>query len=177
MTEFILYIATSLDGYIARSDGSIDWLPSLEANGEDYGYGEFYDSIDALVMGSITYEQVLEFGDWQYPEKISYILTSRNLSTKCNDILFVKGGIEEVILDVKKRGYKRVWLVGGGNVISSFINKGLVDEYIITIIPIILGSGIPLFKSVSELKLNFVGVKSYDSGAVELRYKKDDDKI
>ncbi|PAX59502.1 dihydrofolate reductase family protein [Brunnivagina elsteri] len=177
MTKFILYIATSVDGYIARSDGSVDWLPSPEVDGEDYGYGKFYDSIDALVMGSTTYEQILEFGDWQYPGKLSYVFTSRNLSTKRNNILFVKGGIEEVILDMNRRGYKRVWLVGGGNIISSFLNKGLVDEYIITIIPIILGSGISLFQSVSELKLNFVGIKSYNSSAVELRYKKDDAKI
>ncbi|HBK66430.1 MAG TPA: dihydrofolate reductase, partial [Cyanobacteria bacterium UBA11166] len=75
MTKFILYIATSLDGYIARLDGSIDWLPSPEADGEANSYTKFYNSIDALIMGSKTYEQVLGFGDWVYPGKLSYILT------------------------------------------------------------------------------------------------------
>ncbi len=172
MTEFILYVATSIDGYIARSDGSIDWLPSPEADAEYNGYVKFYDSIDALVMGSTTYKQVLGFGDWAYPGKLSYVLTSRNLSTTRADVLFVKGGVEEVIEDVQEKGYKRVWLMGGGFVASSFIKRGLVDEYIITVIPTILGAGISLYQSVPELKLLLVNVISHDSGRVELRYKK-----
>ena len=172
MTEFILFIATSIDGYIARSDGSIDWLPSPEANEEDSGYSNFYNSIDALVMGSTTYKQVLGFGDWPYPDKVSYVLTSRNLSTTRTDVLFIKGGVEEVLKNVKEKEYKRVWLMGGGNVASSFIDRGLVDEYIISIVPIILGSGVSLYHSVSELKLNFMSTKSYSSGVVELHYQK-----
>lgn len=172
MTKFILFIATSLDGYIARSDGNIDWLPSLKADEEDYGYNKFYDSIDAVVMGSNTYKQVLGFGYWPYPGKISYVLTSRNLSTKRNDVLFIKGGVEEVLKNVKEKEYKRVWLMGGGNVASSFINRGLVDEYIIAIVPTILGSGISLYQSVTELKLDLVSTKSYSSGVVELHYEK-----
>jgi dihydrofolate reductase len=171
MTKFILYIATSLDGYIARSDGSIDWLPSPEEGDEDYGYAKFYDSIDSLVMGYSTYEQVLGFEDWPYPDKLSYVLTSRNLSTARTDVFFVKGGIEEVVEDANRKGYKRVWLVGGGKVASSFMNRGLVDEYIITVIPTILGSGISLYQSLEELKLDLIEVKSYPSGLVELRYK------
>ena len=172
MAEFIIYIATSLDGYIARPDGNIDWLPSLEADEADCGYNKFYDSIDALVMGSTTYKQVLGFGYWPYPGKPSYILTSRNLSTKRNDILFLKGGVEEVIKNIKQKEYKRVWLMGGGNLLSSFINRGLVDEYIIAIVPLILGSGVSLYQSVTELKLDLVNTKSYPSGVVELHYKK-----
>ena len=172
MTEFILFIATSIDGYIARSDGSIDWLPSPDTNEEDSGYSKFYNSIDALVMGSTTYKQVLGFGNWPYPEKLSYVLTSRNLSTTRTDVLFIKDGVEEVLKNVKKKNYKRVWLMGGGNVASSFIDRGLVDEYIIAIVPIILGSGVSLYQSVSELKLNFINTKSYSSGIVELHYKK-----
>ncbi len=172
MTDFIIFIATSIDGYIARSDGSIDWLPSPEADDEDNSYSKFYDSIDALIMGSTTYKQVLGFGDWPYPGKISYVLTSRNLSTKRDDILFIKGGVEEVLKKVKEKKYKQVWLMGGGNLISSFVNRGLVNEYIIAIIPTILGSGISLYQSVTELKLDFVSTKSYSSGIVELHYKK-----
>lgn len=171
MTKFILYIATSLDGYIARLDGSIDWLPSLEVDGEANSYNQFYNSIDALVMGYTTYEQVLGFGDWVYPGKFSYVLTSRDLSTSRNDIFFVKGGIQEVIKNINNKGYQRVWVVGGGKVASSFIRQGLIDEYMITVIPIILGSGISLYQSLPSVKLDLIELKSYSSGMVELCYK------
>ncbi len=122
-------------------------------------------------MGSTTYEQILSFGDWPYPGKESYVLTSRNLSTTRTDVFFINGGIEEVLEDVNHKGYKRVWLVGGGKVASSFMNRGLVDEYIIAVIPTILGSGISPYQSVQELKLDLIELKSYPSGLVELRYK------
>lgn len=172
VTDYILQIATSLDGYIARLDGSIDWLPVPEESGEDYGYTKFYNSIEALVMGSTTYEQVLGFGDWPYPGKFSYVLTTRNLSTTRTDVRFVKGGVEEVVEDVKKKGYKRVWLVGGGKVAASFMEKGLVSEYIIGVIPIILGAGISLYQSVPEQNLDLIETNTYSSGVVGLRYRK-----
>jgi len=112
MTNFILHLAISLDGYIARLDGDIDWLPSPEEGGEDNGYGKFYNSIDALVMGATTYEQVFGFGDWPYPGKLSYVLTSRNLSTVSTDTFFVKGGVEEVVENVNKKGcYNHTFLL------------------------------------------------------------------
>ena len=172
VTEYILQVATSIDGYIARLDGSIDWLPVPEESGEDYGYTKFFNSIEALVMGSTTYEQVLGFGDWPYPDKFSYILTSRDLSTTRTDVYFVKGGVEEVVEDVKKKGYKRVWLVGGGKVVASFMKRGLVSEYIIGVIPIILGSGISLYQSVPEQNLDLIETNAYSSGVVGLRYRK-----
>ncbi|AFZ02824.1 dihydrofolate reductase family protein [Calothrix sp. PCC 6303] len=171
-TKFILYIATSLDGYIAKLDGGIDWLPSPEVMGESNSYTQFYDSIDALVMGSTTYEQVLGFGDWVYPGKPSYILTSRNLSTVRTDIFFARGGIEEVIKEINQKGYQRVWVIGGGKVASAFMQHNLVDEYIITIIPIILGAGISLYQLVPELKLDLIHANSDSSGMVELYYRK-----
>jgi dihydrofolate reductase len=172
MTEFIIYIATSLDGYIARSDESIDWLNSTgEEIDQDTGYTQFYESIDALVMGYSTYEQVLGFGDWPYPGKLSYVLTNQNLSTTTSDVIFIKS-LEEVIEEIIKRGHRLVWLVGGGKVISPFIRNGLVDEYHIFLIPIILGSGISLYQSLPEVKLQLIETKSYSSGVVELHYRK-----
>lgn len=172
VTDYILQVATSLDGYIAKLDGRIDWLPVPEEGGEDYGYTQFYNSIEALVMGSTTYEQVLGFGDWPYPGKFSYVLTRRDLSTTRTDVYFVKGGVEEVIEDVNKKGYQRVWLVGGGKVAASFMELGLVSEYIIGVIPIILGSGISLYQSVPEQKLDLIETNIYDSGVVGLHYRK-----
>ena len=172
VTDYILQVATSLDGYIARLDGSIDWLPVPEEGGEDYGYTKFYNSIEALVMGSTTYEQVLGFGDWPYPGKFSYVLTRRNLSTTRTDVCFVKGGVEEVVKDVNKKSYQRVWLVGGGKVAASFMEQGLVSEYIIGVIPIILGTGISLYQSVPEHKLDLIETNTFSSGVVGLRYRK-----
>lgn len=153
--EFILYVATTIDGYIASSDGSIEWLTSLETNGEDNGYTTFYGTIDALIMGSATYEQVVGFGDWAYPGKLSYVLTSRNLSTDRTDVVFIRN-IEAVLEDIQRKGFKRIWIVGGGKVASSFMASGLVDEYILTLIPIILGTGISLYQAVPEQKLKLV---------------------
>ncbi len=171
MTHFILYVAMSLDGYIARSDQRVDWLPSPD-DADDHGYTQFYNSIDALVMGSTTYEQVLGFGDWAYPGKQSYVLTSRTLSTPRDDVTCVNGGISQVIIETQQRGFHRVWIVGGGQVASAFMQQGLVDEYIIVFIPIILGTGIPLYRSVPEQQLELVTTNTYSTGAVELRYKK-----
>lgn len=170
-TAFILYVATTLDGWVASSDGSIDWLTTLETSGEDDAYTAFYETIDALIMGSATYEQVLGFGDWAYPGKLSYILTSRSLETDRSDVVFISD-IETALEDIRRRSFKRVWIVGGGKVASSFMARGLVDEYILTLIPIILGTGISLYQAVPEQKLNLVKTKSYASGAVELHYKR-----
>lgn len=172
MPKFILYIAISLDGYVAKLDGSIDWLASPETEGEDYGYSEFYHSIDALVMGSATYEQVVGFGEWVYAGKPSYVLTQRNLSTTRDDVFFVQNGVEEVLKTLTEQHHQRVWIVGGGKIASLFIQQELVDEYILFVMPTLLGSGLPLFQSVPELKLDLVGLDSYDSGVAKLHYKK-----
>ncbi len=171
MTKFILYIATSLDGYIARSDGRINWLPEPTAIGEDRNYLEFYNSIDAIVMGYTTYEQILGFGDWPYSGKLAYVLTSQNRSTTRTDVVFMHS-VAEVVEDAKKKKYQRVWLMGGGKVVASFMEQQLVDEFFIFIVPIILGSGISLYQSISELKLKPIDTLSYPYGIVGLHYQK-----
>lgn len=170
-TEFILYVATTLDGYIASSNGGLEWLTAFETDDAEDSYTAFYATIDALIMGATTYEQVLEFGDWPYPGKLSYVLTSRNLSTDRDDIVFFSQ-IEALLEDIKHQGFRRVWIVGGGKVASLLMAQGLVDESILTIIPIILGAGISLYQTAPLQMLNLVRTKSYASGAVELHYKK-----
>jgi dihydrofolate reductase len=88
MTKIVLYIATSLDGYIARKDGNIDWLTAFETDETDHGYGEFYHGIDGLAMGRKTYEQVLNFGEWAHPGKPSYVFTRQSLSSDLDDVFF-----------------------------------------------------------------------------------------
>ncbi|BAZ11211.1 deaminase-reductase domain-containing protein [Calothrix sp. NIES-4071] len=119
-------------------------------------------------MGATTYKQILTFGDWQYPGKLYYILTSRNLSAARTGI--IKRSVEEVIEDIKSREYQRVWIVGGVAVASAFMQKQLVNEYIITIIPVILGSGISLYQSAPEQSLNLIETKAYSSDVVKLHY-------
>lgn len=169
--RFVLYIAVTLDGFIARSDGSIDWLPLAEPESEDYGYVEFYNSMDALVMGSTTYEQILGFGDWPYPGKCAYILTSRDLSTERDDIVFFHN-LEAVLADIQQKGFQSVWIVGGGRLASQFMTQGLISEYILAVIPIILGTGISLYQTVTEQRLQFIASQSYGSGVVELHYRR-----
>ena len=163
MGKIILFIASSLDGYIARKNGSIDWLPENTAS----GYDEFYKSIDVVILGKKTYDQVLTFGDYPYKDKKSFVLTSSGNPNE-NNIEFVSD-IKNLVSDITK--YGDAWLVGGGEVISSFMNLGAVDELILSIIPVVLGDGIPLFKNIQkETKLELIKTTQYDA-LVELHYK------
>lgn len=146
MIEIVLYIATSQDNYIADEKGRIDWLPQSieETGGQDYGYHEFYNSVDALAIGRKTYEQILGFGDWPYPGKPSYIFTSKPMESSNKDIEFVSDDIQKFIHELERRGIKKLWLVGGAELIEAFYSKGRIDEYIITVFPNVLKNGIPL---------------------------------
>ena len=173
--KVVLYIASSLDGYIARNDGSIDWLGG-EGNDldSDYGYSEFYENIDTVIMGRKTYEQVvneLSPKVWPYEGKESYVIT-RKIFKSNNDIKFVNSNVNELIIELKKKGGKDIWIVGGSLLIDSLIRDGLIDEYIIFTMPIILGDGIPLFlKSSNEIKLSLKDSNNFD-GVVMTHYIK-----
>jgi dihydrofolate reductase len=172
ITTVVLYIAASVDGYIARSNGGTDWLSIVEREGEDYGYAAFYESVDAIVMGSKTYELALSFGEWPYSGKKSFIFTRRDFKSDREDVMFVSDTVNHVLTRMKAQGFKKIWLVGGGALTSSFFQRGLIDEYIISTIPIILGQGIPLFlPSGREEKLDLIALKQYPSGLVQAHYR------
>lgn len=174
MPKVTLYIATSLDGYIARSDGGIDWLSMVEAPGEDYGYASFYDSVDAIALGSNTYELALSFGEWPYPGKPTFVFTQRDLPCDRDDVMRASDSVEGVLAKLDAQGYQHLWLVGGGALVNSFLQQNLIDDYIISTIPIILGAGIPLFPpSNSEIKLQLMSAKPYPSGLLQTYYKSD----
>lgn len=163
MSKITLYIASSLDGFIARKNGEVDWL----FTDHDYGYSEFYKKIDAVVMGSNTYKQALSFGE-SYKGKECYVFSRKKRGKKGN-VTFVSEDIKKFV----KRLKGNVWLVGGSQIIREFLNRNLIDEYRIFIHPILLGNGIPLFQgNFPEIKLKFIGAKSYSSGLAELRYEK-----
>ena len=169
-----LYIATSLDGFIAREDGSIDWLTEYENNPEtDYGYSEFYASIGTVLMGRKTYEQVLGFGDWPYGEKKSYVFTRQKEPLRReNNVEFISGDIGKFVRDLKENTEEDIWLVGGSQLIKVFLKENLVQDLIVFVVPIILGSGIPLFDRIGkEIRLRTGKVERYENGLVRLEYK------
>jgi dihydrofolate reductase len=185
MAEIIYYVATSLDGFIATPDGGIEWLAPFEAGGEDYGYAEFYASIDALLLGSRTYEQVLTFDAWPYPGKPCWVFSRRALAPVRPEVIVTAQSPRQVAAELEARAIRRAWLVGGGQLAAGFRTEGLITEVIVAIIPVILGAGIPLFGatapdprvfseaskvSTSTLALQLVKHQVYPNGVVQLKY-------
>lgn len=143
--KVVLYIAMSLDGYIARPDGSVDWLMDVEADGGDGGYGEFYKTVGTVVMGRLTYDEVLVLSeDFPYADKPCYVL-SRSKQTPAPHVVFTDEALTTLIPRLKLTSEGDVWLVGGGQLVADFLEANLLDELQITIIPKVLGEGIPLF--------------------------------
>jgi dihydrofolate reductase len=178
MSHLILYIACSLDGYIARPDGSVAWLDAFnQVGGEDYGYGDLLRRCGAIIMGANSYRQVLTFGPWPYTGIPCYVLTHRPPAVVADPQVHpYAGSLAALVRKLKKAAdshspAKDIWLVGGAQVAGQFIGKGLVDEYIISMIPMLLGRGVPLWLETGpERKLRLLGTKSYPSGVVQLRY-------
>ncbi len=157
-----VFIATSLDGYIADKNGGIDWLDSIpEINQIDTGYNKFMSEVDALVMGRSTFETVCGFDiDWPYQKPVFVMSRSMTeIPEKFKDkAQLVKGTLAEILEQIHKKGYHRLY-IDGGNVIQSFLKEDLIDDMIITVIPILLGNGIPLFADLPK-PLNFECKKS-----------------
>ncbi len=170
-----IFIATSLDGFIARKDGSIDWLEIPGVDDEDHGFAEMMASVDGLIMGRGTFEKVLEFGVWPYEKPV--IVLSRSLSEAGLPDL-VKGKVEISRLGPKDlmeklggEGWKRAY-VDGGKVIQSFLSEGLIADMTVTRIPVLIGEGIPLFGSIDDdISLEHIKTESYKSGLVSSTYK------
>ena len=159
MRNVTLFIAMSLDGYIAKKDGSVDWLQGQETEQDDMvSYQEFIQDVDTVIMGWNTYHQIiteLSPERWLYEHLDSYIFTHRKLIGKEN-IHFIQGDICESILHMKRQEGKDIWICGGADIIQPLIEQNIIDTYHISVIPIILGSGIPLFqgrKTILKLKL------------------------
>lgn len=144
MAEVVYYVASSLDGFIATSDGGVEWLEPFQASGGDYGFGTFYSGVDALVMGSRTYEQTLTFGPSPFAGKRVLVLSARDLPSS-NDVEVAHLEPGEAVEHLGVAGASKIWLVGGGELAGSFARHGLVDLYIVSIMPVLLGSGVPLF--------------------------------
>jgi dihydrofolate reductase len=165
-----VFIATSLDGYIARTDGRLDWLGTVQRPGEDYGYARFSDTVDAVVLGRTTYDTVLGFGSdaWQYGGKRVVVMTHRPAESRHGESFFA-GTPAELVATLAAEGHRRVY-VDGGRVIQQFLAAGLLDDLTVSVIPVVLGAGIPLFAG-SEHPLALDGVEAFASGLVQLKYR------
>jgi len=148
-----VYIATSLDGFIATPDGGVEWLDDVpNPNKEDFGFAEFISRVDAILMGSGTYEKVLTFGQWPYEKKV-YVLSNRIQSVPDNlkdKVWIISGEPRDVLSKLEKEGVENLY-IDGGKVIQSFLREDLIDELIITRVPKLLGQGIPLFGELDEI--------------------------
>lgn len=167
-----VFIATSLDGFIAREDGAIDWLP--QENVEDHGFDAFMASTDAMVMGRNTFETVLGFGAWPYGTKPVYVLSTRPLPPVPHAeavVTALSGSPAEVAGELERRGVRHAYL-DGGITIQRFLAAGLVQRLIITRVPVLLGRGIPLFGAVpADILLEHVRTNSFASGLVQSEYR------
>lgn len=171
------YLASSIDGFLAEKDGGLDWLLQFEGfEGQAEDYQEFYRGVGAIVMGADTYRFVLEEmpGGWPYPGIPSWVFSNRELpGYDGEDIRFVSGEIAQIAQAASQAaGQRNVWLLGGGNLAAQFQQAGLIDELILTVVPVILGTGrpiMPLKLPTSELRL--LGQRQLSRGIVELRYR------
>src|ERR1700730_10859014 len=175
-----IHMAASLDGFIARKDGRVDWLETSDefAGGDtlDPGFVEaFLKTIDCYVMGSRTYETALNFEakglGWSYGDKPTFVLTSRDLPRTRDTVEFYSGDLERFVRGILRPTFRTIWFVGGGVVSGECLRRGLADEVCYSILPILIGDGISFFEKLDrDIALHLAEVKAYKSGMVELRY-------
>lgn len=170
-SKVILYIAMSLDGYIAKDDGGIDWLSMVDTPGEDYGYSDFIKSVGTIIMGRKTYEKILSLsGDYLHRDKTCYVLSNTRTGSEEN-VTFYSGSLEELIHSEKQKGNGHIFIDGGASVVHALLSQDLIEECVISIIPVILGGGIRLFADgLPETKLRLVSMETFPTGLVQLWY-------
>jgi dihydrofolate reductase len=175
MRKLSLFIATSLDGYIAKPNDDLSFLKLVEKEGEDYGYTEFTNTIDTLIIGRKTYDYVLkEIGASHYDngQRDVYVIT-RNERPRVGRTTFYTGNLAQLVERLKAEEGKNIYCDGGAEVINELLKHDLVDEFIISIIPVLLGDGIRLFKDGRpEQTLEFITVKTFETGLIQLHYKR-----
>ncbi|MFF2753111.1 dihydrofolate reductase family protein [Psychrobacillus sp. NPDC058041] len=168
--KLVLYIAKSIDGYIATKDESLEWLFNVEGEG-DNGYSDFYETVDTVLIGKKTYDWIVKHdaGEFPYINKECYVFTRTSIKDT-EDVKFVNDDIVSLINKLKNQEGRNIWIVGGGELLQYFVKEKLVDEIILTVAPTIIGKGIPLFKEGDyQLDLSLKGTRIFNQ-FVELHY-------
>lgn len=175
MRTLSLFIATSLDGYIAKPNDDLSFLKLVEKEGEDYGYAEFTANIDVIILGRKTYDWVLrEIGPSHYDngERDVYVIT-RSERPSVGKTTFYTGNLAELVEELKKGNGKNIYCDGGAEIVNELLKNDLIDEFIISIVPVLVGNGTRLFKDGRpEQLLEFVSVKTFDTGLTQLHYRR-----
>jgi len=170
--KVILYIAMSLDGYIAKPNDDLSFLSIVEKVGEDYGYSELLSQVDTIILGRKTYDWVMQLGELPYKDKNVYIIT-RTFRPNKGKIVFYSGNLMDLIHNLKIQNQKNILCEGGAEIVNELLRKDLIDELIISIIPILVGKGIRLFdENRPEQKLKLISVKTFECGLIQLHYKR-----
>ena len=175
MRKVILFIAMSLDGYIADKQGSVDWLHGQDEDIDSHeSYLQFIKNIDTVIMGWNTYDQIvseLSPDEWVYQDFMTYVMTYKKCKSQDN-IKFTDNNLCELIKTLKSQKGKDIWICGGANIVQQLIKNNLIDQYYMSIIPILLGEGIALFQDIDqEVSLKLIETKSYN-GIVDLIYQR-----
>lgn len=173
--KIVLFIATSLDGYIATEDDSLVWLFKVAGEG-DNGYSEFFDTVDTIIMGRRTYDWIMkeESGNFPYKNKECYVFSkTEHIENESEEIVqFVNDDMGSFLSNLREKDGENIWIVGGGELLHSVIKDKFIDEFIITVAPVIIGKGIPLFKkSDVEIELELISIRRFNQFA-ELHYTK-----
>ena len=181
-----IHMAASLDGFVARKDGRVDWLETSDeyVGGDSLDPGDveaFLKTIDCYVMGSRTYETALNLEaqglGWAYGDKPTFVLTSRNLPRARDTVQFYSGDLSQFVTEQLRPAFGSIWFVGGGTVCGECLRRGLADEVRFSILPVLIGEGLPFFEKLGrDVALHLVEVKGYKSGMVELRYEVREDR-
>ena len=175
MRKLSLFIATSLDGYIAKPNDDLSFLKLVEKKGEDYGYKEFTETIDTLIIGRRTYDYVVkEIGASHHDngERNVYVIT-RTERPNLGRITFYTGNLTELVQQLKSENGKNIYCDGGAEIINELLERNLIDEFIISVVPVLLGNGTRLFKDGRpEQVLEFVKAKAFETGLIQINYKR-----
>jgi dihydrofolate reductase len=173
--KLILFISMSLDGFLATKDDDLSWLSIVQHEGEDYGYESFNNTADTYIVGRATYDIVVKLTGGTFPpaeKHTCYVITRKNRESE-NGVIFYSGDIEELIAKLKSEEGKNIYCDGGGQIVNLLMQNNLIDEYVISIIPIILGDGKRLFiGETPKIELKALPSRQYDSGLVKLHYVK-----
>ncbi|MDR0229270.1 MAG: dihydrofolate reductase family protein [Flavobacteriaceae bacterium] len=169
--KLIVYIACSLDGYIAKPNDDLSFLNAVEREGEDYGYAAFKETIDTVILGRRTYDWVLEhLKEFHHPDKKAYVLTRQEIADRDN-VVFYNGELSALVNGLKSEEGKDIFCDGGAQVVNQLLQEGLVDRLIISVIPVVVGGGTKLFmEGIPERELKLINSLSYESGLVQLQY-------